>query len=1506
MEGAQKRYFCLGMLMLVTLLSGAILSSSSSSADANDQADATVTVASACTMFRESTVPHVATGFAGNYYQDIGTTRLNTMCNDKDGYAIYAIGYSNDTDGDTNMYGEEHNETIPTGTETGDVSNWSMKLTKDLESYNPENLTIISPYNNYAAVPSTQTKVAAFTGATDTTKGSVVETTYAVRVSPTQLADTYVGQVKYTMVHPGDGAGPGRLYIQDVTKSTCPTTTTVAYDKRDEQPYTIKKFGDDCWMTENLNLAGGTLLTPELSNVTSNYTLPASTTDSDAFRYYAREDVFNSGNKDCTNNQPCYSYYSLKAALAGELESGEASTQDICPAGWQIPDYEKANQFRYDYVYSISALIMAEWNPVRSGYIYRSAAYNTDGFAYYWTSTNQGTQNAYRLRFMGYNDNWSDIAVMSDVNSDGLAVRCVAKYEPEPQPDVQYLQDVANWKDDLAVNESMKVSDARDGKTYWVTKLETSSDIPDGRADCTGEGANRVCTQIWMTQNLDLDLSMQKTLTHYDTDLGWTTNDPSVTLTPQAATSDEVISFAGQYSGHRSYDPGDRYYYTSGEATNDIVYQSLHDCVSAGHTEDDCRHYHSGNIYNNYIARAANATSTNNPLYSSSTVRESDRYLRHNDSICPAGWKLPEDSTSTYGYSDYTYLLVEKGVAEFNVEATAIHYATNGLVSLRAAPLWFNRVGIISSGSLYHQTVQGGYWTNGASADSAASNYKPDLLYITSDYIRITGNDDSNGLSIRCVARPDATAMDPSIIPEPDPYEDMQSIQDITIDNCPTSPLDVYDTRDGEVYTVQKLADGNCWMLENLRLGRRSLKVLTPEDTNIDTEFTLPAGSYVGFNSFTLAQINIESKNDITTYGNGEEKIGVYYNYCAATAGTYCYENGEATGDATNDICPKGWRLPTGGESGEYQALLDDYGNSIDFKNSLRTTLAGYFFESTNRHQGKYGSYWTSTKTADDYIYSLDVRKDSVEDDWASSRNVGLSVRCVAKEPAPEPPHYLQDVTIANCPTTPTVLYDSRDEEAYTVQKLADGKCWLLDNLRIDLVNVTLGTLEGKTNASDRTLEYLKGQRTGSTQDQYPTSGVATWTSGYQYNKPLVRTANINDTYSYGDGEGKAGALYNFCAASAGSFCFNNGYSYGNIEEDICPKGWRLPTSGSGGGELRALFNAYNSDVVAFENAFRTVPAGSTSGGSVSMAGSVFWMWSKNRNDNDYSYAMSARTADPLTVNPASSYSARYNGYSIRCVVKDPEPEVPQYIQDVTNYNCPRNPITVIDKRDNESYTIQKLADDNCWMLENLRTDLVSIPLATLKGNTNASDTTLEYLKGTRIGTVSDQYPTSAVSNWTSGGSYSDPLQYTTDKNMLYSWGNDFGKAGVYYNVCAASAGSNCYGNGQTYSTADVDPITEDICPKGWHIPTGDASGEFQTLYSIYHLNTAFRSATQLPFAGMYYDGTVNNAGSSGYYFTSTTNTASGVYRAAVGLGTPSFGAVSNTNGNNVRCIVNH
>ncbi len=159
---------------------------------------------------------HSAAMHNSEYRSEIGTTTFKVYCNDNSGYSVYAIGYSGDEYGNTEMiHGSDTTYNFATGTATsGSNSNWAMKLLPVSGTYAP---TIQSDsngsYTGYHVVPTTYTKIATFPSNTDvpgsgTGLGSAFQSTYAVWISSTQVAGTYTGKVRYTIVHPANESAP--------------------------------------------------------------------------------------------------------------------------------------------------------------------------------------------------------------------------------------------------------------------------------------------------------------------------------------------------------------------------------------------------------------------------------------------------------------------------------------------------------------------------------------------------------------------------------------------------------------------------------------------------------------------------------------------------------------------------------------------------------------------------------------------------------------------------------------------------------------------------------------------------------------------------------------------------------------------------------------------------------------------------------------------------------------------------------------------------------------------------------------------------------------------------------------------------------------------------------------------------------------------------------------------------------------------------------------------------
>ena len=190
----------LASLIGITLFAGIVLASSSSHAASSVTANASVIIPDACTMTGALDEAHTATIPNGTIRPAIGKTTFNVVCNDPNGFAIYAVGYSNQEYGNTKLLATIGGTLAPTydivtGDTTTGNSQWAMMLTPVTA-----NVTAQNGYGSYSVVPTNYTKIAQFPNST-TVSGAEAEVTYRAYIAGNQPAGTYNGKVKYTMVH---------------------------------------------------------------------------------------------------------------------------------------------------------------------------------------------------------------------------------------------------------------------------------------------------------------------------------------------------------------------------------------------------------------------------------------------------------------------------------------------------------------------------------------------------------------------------------------------------------------------------------------------------------------------------------------------------------------------------------------------------------------------------------------------------------------------------------------------------------------------------------------------------------------------------------------------------------------------------------------------------------------------------------------------------------------------------------------------------------------------------------------------------------------------------------------------------------------------------------------------------------------------------------------------------------------------------------------------------------
>lgn len=101
------------------------------------------------------------------------------------------------------------------------------------------------------------------------------------------------------------------------------------------------------------------------------------------------------------------------------------------------------------------------------------------------------------------------------------------------------------------------------------------------------------------------------------------------------------------------------------------------------------------------------------------------------------------------------------------------------------------------------------------------------------------------------------------------------------------------------------------------------------------------------------------------------------------------------------NICPAGWRLPTGGANGEWKMLNDAVNGGLTNTNAglrMNSLLMhnGVVFGNGFSGQGTLGYYWSSTVQSSTSSYAVNHDNGWVNIASAMDARSGFAVRCVA------------------------------------------------------------------------------------------------------------------------------------------------------------------------------------------------------------------------------------------------------------------------------------------------------------------------------------------------------------------------------------------------------------------------------------------------------------------------------------------------------------------------------
>ncbi|MBQ6375494.1 hypothetical protein IJJ37_00985, partial [Candidatus Saccharibacteria bacterium] len=95
--------------------------------------------------------------------------------------------------------------------------------------------------------------------------------------------------------------------------------------------------------------------------------------------------------------------------------------------------------------------------------------------------------------------------------------------------------------------------------------------------------------------------------------------------------------------------------------------------------------------------------------------------------------------------------------------------------------------------------------------------------------------------------------------------------------------------------------------------------------------------------------------------------------------------------EASSDICPSGWRLPTNAEFG----TIGTSSGSNTNVSAFGAIYSGTYYGGTLYDAGSYGCWWSSTASGTASRYRLSYSSGKLYSGVSNNRQIGYSIRCV-------------------------------------------------------------------------------------------------------------------------------------------------------------------------------------------------------------------------------------------------------------------------------------------------------------------------------------------------------------------------------------------------------------------------------------------------------------------------------------------------------------------------------